>query len=119
MAGIGYDQTQATQLATRMCAAGLPMVKVPQNVMLMSEPMKELGARIMAGKIKQDGNPLLTWMIGNVIAKVDVKENVYPRKARNENKIDGAVAAIIAMNRRLFFVKRMESAYAGATEIVI
>ena len=43
----------------------------------------------------------------------------YRRKARNENKIDGAVAAIIAMNRRLFFVKRMESAYAGATEIVI
>ena len=43
----------------------------------------------------------------------------YPRKARNENKIDGAVAAIIAMNRKLFFVKKMESAYANATEIVI
>jgi phage terminase large subunit-like protein len=58
-------------------------------------------------------------MMGNVTAKIDVKENIYPRKARNENKIDGAVATIIAMNRKLFYVKATESAYANATEIVI
>jgi phage terminase large subunit-like protein len=58
-------------------------------------------------------------MMGNAVAKVDVKEKVYPRKTRNENKIDGPVAAIIAMNRKLFLVKVAEPAYAGAKEIVI
>jgi phage terminase large subunit-like protein len=36
-------------------------------------------------------------MIGNVYAKRDAK--VYPRKARNENKIDGAVGLIMALGR--------------------
>ena len=40
---------------------------------------------------------MLEWMIGNVYAKRDAK--VYPRKARNENKIDGAVGLIMALGR--------------------
>jgi hypothetical protein len=35
-------------------------------------------------------NPVLAW-IGNVVGHYDAKENVYPRKERPENKIDGAV----------------------------
>jgi phage terminase large subunit-like protein len=85
----------------------------------MSEPMKELGSRIVSDKIKNDENLLLAWMMRNVVARVDVKENVYPRKTRNENKMDGAVAAIIAMNRKLFFVREAESANANAKQIVI
>jgi hypothetical protein len=30
-------------------------------------------------------------MLGNVVGHYDAKENVYPRKERPENKIDGAV----------------------------
>jgi len=93
---IGYDPFQATQLATRLSAAGLPMQEISQTVLRMSEPMKDLGAQILAGRIKHDGNPALAWMIGNVIAKTDATENVYPRKSRPENKIDGAVALMIA-----------------------
>jgi hypothetical protein len=36
-----------------------------------------------------DGNPVLAWMIGNVVGHYDAKENVYPHKERPENKIDG------------------------------
>jgi phage terminase large subunit-like protein len=43
----------------------------------------------------------MTWMMGNVTAKIDAKENIYPRKEREGEKIDGPVAAIMAMGRAL------------------
>jgi phage terminase large subunit-like protein len=36
-------------------------------------------------------------MIGNVVGHYDAKDNVYPRKERAENKIDGAIALIMAI----------------------
>ena len=37
----------------------------------------------------------LSWMVGNVVGHYDAKENVYPRKERSENKIDGAISLIM------------------------
>jgi phage terminase large subunit-like protein len=98
---VGFDPHDATQFHTRMEKEGVPMVEVPQTVPSLSLPMKELAARIVAGRIRHDGNPLLGWCIGNTIAKVDAKENVFPRKAQAVNKIDGAVALIIAESRKI------------------
>jgi phage terminase large subunit-like protein len=56
-----------------------------------------------SGKIVHDGNPVLAWMIGNVVGHCDAKENVYPRKERPEKKIDGAVALIMAIGRNVVF----------------
>lgn len=109
---VAYDPFQATHFATRMAAEGITMVEVSQTVRSLSEPMKELGARILAGRIKHDGNPALGWMIGNVVAKKDAKDNVYPRKARDENKIDGAVAIIMALSRKILAVDQTIS-YGG------
>ena len=89
-----YDPFQATQFATHMKALGVPMIEYGMTVRNFSEPMNLLGADIVAGKIRHDGSPILTWMMGNVMAKIDGKGNVFPRKQRPENKIDGAVALI-------------------------
>jgi phage terminase large subunit-like protein len=40
-------------------------------------------------------------MMSNVVAHMDVKDNIYPRKERPENKIDGVVALIMALGRAL------------------
>jgi phage terminase large subunit-like protein len=98
---IGYDVAQARQLATRMQAEGLPMIEVPQSVRTMSEPMKELGSRVVAGKIRHPGCPVASWMIGNVQAKPNAKEEVYPVKSQAQNKIDFPVALIIANSRAI------------------
>jgi phage terminase large subunit-like protein len=47
-------------------------------------------------------------MIGNVIGHYDAKENVYPRKERSENKIDGAVALIMAIGRHMMFEEQFD-----------
>jgi phage terminase large subunit-like protein len=94
-----YDPWQATQLAGHMLAESAPMVEVRQTVQNMSEPMKTLQAWIIDGKVRHDDNPVMDWMMGNVIGHLDAKENIYPRKARPENKIDGPVAVITGLNR--------------------
>ena len=54
-----------------------------------------------SGRIAHDGDPVLAWMLGNVVGHYDAKENVYPRKERPENKIDGAIALIMALGRHM------------------
>jgi phage terminase large subunit-like protein len=61
--------------------------------------MKSLDALIRAKKIKHNSDPVQEWMISNVVAKEDAKENVYPRKERSENKIDGVIALLMALGR--------------------
>ncbi len=80
---------------------GVPIVEYRNTVLMMSEPMKELDALIRAGKIIHNGDPVLTWAIGNVTARLDKKDNVFPNKERNENKIDPVVAAIMAIGRAM------------------
>lgn len=100
---VGFDPWQATELSTRMIAEGLPMVPVPMTVQRLSEPMKGLEALVLQRKVHHDGDPVLGWMMSNVTAKVDAKENVFPRKDRPENKIDGAVALIGALGRAIVY----------------
>ncbi|MCH4024096.1 MAG: terminase large subunit [Acetobacter sp.] len=98
---MAYDPWQATQLAQRMMAQGLPMMEYRQTVANFSEPMKELEALVLSGRLHHNGCPVLSWCISNVVCHTDAKDNIYPRKERSENKIDGAVALIMALGRAL------------------
>jgi phage terminase large subunit-like protein len=98
---VGYDPWQATQLATKLLEDGAPMVEVRQTVQNFSSPMKEIEFLVRQGRLHHDGDPVLTWMISNVVCHVDAKENIFPRKERAENKIDGVVALIMALARAI------------------
>ena len=98
---VAFDPFQATQLSTRMLSEGLPMIEVRPTVLNFSEPMKTLEALVLQKKLVHDGDPVLTWMASNVVAHLDVKDNIYPRKERAENKIDGIVALIMAISRAI------------------
>ena len=98
---VAFDPFQATQLSTRMLSEGLPMIEVRPTVLNFSEPMKTLEALVLQKKLAHDSDPVLTWMASNVVAHMDVKDNIYPRKERAENKIDGIVALIMALSRAI------------------
>lgn len=100
---IAYDPYQATMLVNQLLAEGLPAIEFKQTVLNFSEPMKQVDGMIRAGRLAHDGDPVLTWCCSNVEAKVDAKDNVYPRKAgeRQENKIDHFVALVMAMGRAI------------------
>lgn len=94
-----FDPYQAQQLSGRMLAEGAEMVQVSQNVSNHSEPMKWLEALVLSGDLVHTGCPVLMWMISNIVVRVDANDNIYPRKAHKDNKIDGVVALIMAIGR--------------------
>lgn len=108
---IGYDPWQATQLANNLMKDGLPMVEVKNTVQNFSEPMKQLEAFVVSNKLRPGHNPVLTWMMSNVVAHLDKKDNIYPNKERPDNKIDGVIALIIALSRAILPEESTESIY--------
>ena len=98
---VAYDPYQATMLATSLMDEGVPVVEVGATMLNFSEPMKQIEAMTRTNQIKHADDPCFNWMMSNVVAKQDAKDNVYPRKERDENKIDGAVSLIMAIGRAM------------------
>lgn len=94
---VAYDPHQATMLVTQLGKQGVPVIEYRQVVLNMSEPMKELDALTKSLGIRHGGCPVMEWEMANVVAQLDAKDNVYPRKPRVEDKIDNPVALIMAL----------------------
>ncbi len=108
---IAYDPWGATQMATQLAEQDeLPMTEVGQTVKQLSEPMKEVQALIIDGRLHHNQHLVMNWMMSNVIARVDKNENVFPNKDSQDNKIDGAVALITAMSRAMI-LEDMDKGY--------
>jgi phage terminase large subunit-like protein len=94
---VAYDPHNATQMVTKLMKEGFPVLEYRPIVINFSEPMKELDALTKAGTIAHGGDPVMEWQVANVVAQADAKDNVYPRKPRDEAKIDNPVALIAAL----------------------
>ena len=114
---IAFDQWNSMQMSTAVgTATGVECIDLPMTVKHLSDPMKWIQALIEDGRLHNDGNPVMAWMMSNVTAKPDRNDNVFPRKERPENKIDGAVALIMAMERG--FQVETEKSYLETDEVM-
>jgi phage terminase large subunit-like protein len=111
VADMGFDPHNATYLITRLMEKGFEdrLTEIGQNVNNISEPMKAIEALTLDGKLHHDGDPILTWMMSNVVVKPDRNDNIYPRKEKFEKKIDGVFSAIMALNREMAHVDNQYS----------
>jgi phage terminase large subunit-like protein len=99
---IGYDQHGATQLMQELTEDyQANCVDVPQQAKHLSEPMKSIEAFVIDKRLHHDGNPVMNWMMSNVVCRVFGDDTIFPRKEKPENKIDGPVATMIGLNRLL------------------
>lgn len=98
---VDFDQREAGFLLQEFekVHGDVTLFEVPQNTPTLSEPMKWLQSLVVSNRIHHDGNPVLAWAISNVVAKPDANENVFPRKAKDELKIDPHSALLNAMVR--------------------
>lgn len=96
-----FDRWQAAKMMAELADEGLTIVDLTNSVANMSEPMKEFEALVLADKLRHAGDPVLSWMVANVCCRLDEKGNIFPRKETKDSnlKIDGAVAAIMGLNR--------------------
>jgi phage terminase large subunit-like protein len=77
-----------------------PFIELPQRTQYLSPAMKEMNNAILEGRFHHDGNPVFAWNVGNVEAKEDANENVFPLKSGGKastNYIDGVSATINAI----------------------
>jgi phage terminase large subunit-like protein len=112
---LAFDPWGAQQLQQEL-ASELPedtVITIPQQTRFLSEPMKEIEAALLAGRLHHNGDKLLSWMVSNVVAKVDANGNLFPRKERAINKIDGAVAMIMAVSRAMVATPKKRSVYSS------
>ena len=112
---VATDPWQAQQMIQNLKRDGMPAEEYRQTVQNMSEATKTLDALMRERRIHHPGNAVLNWMIGNVVGHYDAKENVYPRKELPANKIDGAVALIMALG--WFLKQEHEQAFDAAAMI--
>lgn len=97
---VAHDPHNATQIATELGEEdGFTVFEHRQGFISMSEPSKAFEAAIIEGKIRHGGNPVLRWMVGNAVKRTDSAGNIKPDKEKAKGKIDGVVAAIMAVGR--------------------
>lgn len=75
----------------------IEFIECPQNTGNFSPAMKDLEALVFEGRIHHDGDPVLAWMMSNVIAISRPHDCIVPDKEHVHLKIDGAVALIMAI----------------------
>jgi phage terminase large subunit-like protein len=69
---------------------------VQPNVSKISPPMKELEAAVLDGRFHHNGDPLLGWMISNIVCAPNRHDDLFPYKQRPESKIDAGYALILS-----------------------
>lgn len=92
---IAFDRWNSSQLTQRLLRDDIPMVQFGQGFASMSAPTKELMRQVLAEEV-QHSDPLLTWAISNVVVRLDPAGNIKPDKSQVSEKIDPAVALVMA-----------------------
>jgi phage terminase large subunit-like protein len=88
-------------MSQRVRAEGVPMREFRATTQNFSPAIIEMDAAMHSGRLQHDGNPVLEWCVGNVVGKADRRGNLYPTKQRPDQKIDAAVALMMAIGRAM------------------
>lgn len=109
MQEIAYDPALSRYFATTLLAKGLPLVEITQRATFYTPPLIQVENLVLEKKLKFDGNPVLTWMVSNLVVKISkFNELRSPTKERPENKIDGVMAMLMALGRAMAEIESNE-----------
>lgn len=94
-----YDPFNATQMAQALMEVKIEAVEFSQMPVNFAVPLDELLAAVKDGRFHHDGNEITTWCFSNMVARPAKKGLISPIKQKPMQKIDGAIAAIMAVAR--------------------
>ena len=106
---IAVDRWNATQMIQNLEGDGFTMVPFGQGFASMSGPTKDFYRLLMEGQIIHGGHPVLRWNMDNAFVRTDPAGNLKIDKEESTEKVDGAVALVMALDRAL------KNANAGAS----
>ena len=98
---IAFDRWGAVQMVQNLEGMGFTVVPFGQGFKDMSPPTKELMKLTLEQTLAHNGHPVLRWMMDNIFIRRDPAGNIKPDKEKSTEKIDGAVATIMALDRAI------------------
>ncbi len=98
---IAFDRWGAFQVSQTLERMGITMIGFGQGYASMSAPTSDLNRLILSKRIRHNGHRVLRWNVDNLIVTTDDAGNMKPSKSKARNKIDGAVALIMALDRAI------------------
>lgn len=98
---ISYDRWGATQMSQDLENMGFNVVPMGQGFASMSPPTKELMKLTLEKRIAHGGHPVLRWNMDNIFIRTDPAGNIKADKSKSTEKIDGAIAMIMALDRAI------------------
>ena len=98
---IAFDRWGAVQMVQNLEGMGFTVVPFGQGFKDMSPPTKELMKLVLEERIAHGGHPVLRWMMDNIFIRTDPAGNIKADKEKSTEKIDGAVATIMALDRAI------------------
>ena len=98
---IAFDRWGAAQMVQNLEGMGFTVVPFGQGYSSMSPPTKELMKLVLEKKIAHGGHPVLRWNVDNISIRTDPAGNIKADKEKSTEKIDGAIATIMALDRAI------------------
>ena len=98
---IAFDRWGAVQMVQNLEGMGFTVVPFGQGFKDMSPPTKELMKLVLEEKIAHGGHPVLRWMMDNIYIRTDPAGNIKADKEKSTEKIDGAIATIMGLDRAI------------------
>ena len=96
---IAFDRWGAVQMVQNLEGLGFTVVPFGQGFKDMSPLTKRLMELVLERNVAHGGHPVLRWMMDNIFVRTDPAGNIKPDKEKSTEKIDGAVAAVMALDR--------------------
>ena len=98
---IAHDRWNATMMVQTLEDDGFTMVPFGQGFKDMSPPTKELMRIVLEHKLCHGGHPVLRWNMDNAYVRTDPAGNLKLDKEKSTEKVDGAVALVMALDRAM------------------
>lgn len=103
LATIGNDRYRVEYLKNMAVNEGLdlPLVEFGQGYISMAPAVDEFERRLVGRQLKHNGNPVMNWCAANAVVISDPAGNRKPAKNKSTGRIDGIVAAVMAVGQTL------------------
>lgn len=98
---IAHDRWNATMMVQTLEDDGFTMAPFGQGFKDMSPPTKELMRIVLEHKLCHGGHPVLRWNMDNAYVRTDPAGNLKLDKEKSTEKVDGAVALVMALDRAM------------------
>lgn len=100
---LAFDRYNSSQLVTDLVNDGIVCAPFGQGFVSMSAPTKQFERVVLDESMSHKPDPVLDWMLDNVALAFDPAGNIKVTKQKSGGKVDGIVAAIMALGEFMTF----------------